>query len=292
MVTPSRWFAGGKGLDDVPRADARRQPHAEHRRLSEALRGFPGVKIRGGISYFLWDRDHDGRCEIQHVWDGESWVSRRSLPRCLRRPRSPQRGRVHPRRRSERKSEAERSTAVSSRKPFGLRTNFTGKPTRSGPQGPVRLFGSQTGHLGRALRHPGRTRAGSTSGRFFIDSASRARARQLTTEFLSKPIIAEPGTACTETYLVAGRFDTEAKRASYATYLRTRSFASSSHCASPPRQRRGMSTRSSRICRWTSDWTDAKLYKRYSSPRRDRLHRVAGRRARRSRRRVVDDDDE
>ena len=31
------------------------------------------------------------------------------------------------------------------------------------------------------------------------------------TKFLSKPIIAEPGTACTETYLVAGHFDGEAE---------------------------------------------------------------------------------
>ena len=37
------------------------------------------------------------------------------------------------------------------------------------------------------------------------------------TKFLSKPIIAGPGTACTETYLVAGRFDTEAEATSYAS---------------------------------------------------------------------------
>lgn len=42
------------------------------------------------------------------------------------------------------------------------------------------------------------------------------------TKFLSKPIIAEPGTACTETYLVAGLFDSEAEAKHYATYLRTR----------------------------------------------------------------------
>ena len=42
------------------------------------------------------------------------------------------------------------------------------------------------------------------------------------TKFLSKPIIAEPGTACTETYLVAGHFDNETTAANYAAYLRTR----------------------------------------------------------------------
>jgi site-specific DNA-methyltransferase (adenine-specific) len=42
------------------------------------------------------------------------------------------------------------------------------------------------------------------------------------TKFLSKPIIAEPGTACTESYLVACSFDTELEAKNYATYLRTR----------------------------------------------------------------------
>jgi site-specific DNA-methyltransferase (adenine-specific) len=40
--------------------------------------------------------------------------------------------------------------------------------------------------------------------------------------FLSNPIIAGPGTACTETYLVAGHFDTGRSARRYAAYLRTR----------------------------------------------------------------------
>ena len=42
------------------------------------------------------------------------------------------------------------------------------------------------------------------------------------TKFLSKPIIAEPGTACTETYLVAGHFETDLEATRYSKYLRTR----------------------------------------------------------------------
>ena len=42
------------------------------------------------------------------------------------------------------------------------------------------------------------------------------------TRFLSRPIVAGPGEACTETYLVAGRFDRESEAQRYAAYLRTR----------------------------------------------------------------------
>ena len=42
------------------------------------------------------------------------------------------------------------------------------------------------------------------------------------TKFLSKPIVAEPGTACTETYVVAGHFVAEGEASNFAKYLRSR----------------------------------------------------------------------
>src|SRR6185312_12734508 len=71
MVTPSRWMAGGKGLDKYRERmlhDKRMRRIVDYPKLYE---GFPGVKIRGGISYFLWDRAYNGSCEIQTIWDGK-----------------------------------------------------------------------------------------------------------------------------------------------------------------------------------------------------------------------------
>jgi len=71
FVTPSRWMAGGKGLDKYRErmlSDKRMRRIVDYPKLYE---GFPGVKIRGGISYVLWDRDHKGTCEVQTIWDGQ-----------------------------------------------------------------------------------------------------------------------------------------------------------------------------------------------------------------------------
>ena len=83
------------------------------------------------------------------------------------------------------------------------------------------------------------------------------------TKFLSKPIIAEPGTACTETYLVAGHFDTEQEAKNYARYLSTRfvRFLVSLRKATQHATRD--------VYSFVPDlpldkaWTDAKLYARY-----------------------------
>jgi site-specific DNA-methyltransferase (adenine-specific) len=65
MVTPSRWFSGGMGLSEFRESmlsDKHMRNIVDYPKLYE---GFPGVKIRGGISYFLWSRGYDGRARFR-----------------------------------------------------------------------------------------------------------------------------------------------------------------------------------------------------------------------------------
>jgi site-specific DNA-methyltransferase (adenine-specific) len=70
MITPSRWFAGGLGLDDF-----RERMLTDHRLsvlvdFPDAGDVFPGVEIKGGVSYFLWDSAHSGSTVTQTVRAG------------------------------------------------------------------------------------------------------------------------------------------------------------------------------------------------------------------------------
>ena len=63
FITPSRWMAGGLGLNDYRAsmlADRRIRKLVDFPDPSEV---FPGVEIKGGVSYFFWDRDSPGACE-------------------------------------------------------------------------------------------------------------------------------------------------------------------------------------------------------------------------------------
>ncbi len=261
FVTPSRWMAGGKGLDKYRErmlSDKRMRSIVDYPKLYE---GFPGVKIRGGISYFLWDRDYNGPCEFQTIWDGQPTgpavarhlnaydilVRRNEAVPILEKVRA--------------KGEQTLNSRVSSGKPFGFRTFFHGKPNSKGLKTPVKLFGSQK--ISWVEYSAINVNTAWIDEWKVLMTAVQGTSAAVETKFLSKPIIAEPGTACTETYLVAGHFDNESAAVNYAKYLRTRLV----RFLVSLRKSTQHATRD--VYSFVPDlpldqeWTDAKLYKRY-----------------------------
>lgn len=67
LVVPSRWMSGGLGLTEF------RQSMLEDKRLNrmtdypDSNQIFPGVEVKGGICYFLWNSNHDGKCEVTTI---------------------------------------------------------------------------------------------------------------------------------------------------------------------------------------------------------------------------------
>jgi hypothetical protein len=261
FVTPSRWMAGGKGLDKYRErmlADKRMRSIVDYPKLYE---GFPGVKIRGGISYFLWDREHNGPCEVQTIWDGEPTgpaVARHldAYDILVRRNEA-----VPILEKIKARGEATLDCRVSSQKPFGLRTFFHGKPDPKRLKDPVKLFGSQK--ISWVERSEIPANAAWIDKLKVLMTRVQGTSAAIETKFLSKPIIAEPGTACTESYVVAGVFDNEVEAKHYGSYLRTRfarflvSLRKSTQDA--PKNVYGFIP----DLPLNRQWTDAKLYKRY-----------------------------
>jgi site-specific DNA-methyltransferase (adenine-specific) len=72
MVIPSRWLAGGRGLDEFRRSllgDRRMRALVDYPAASDV---FPGVEIKAGVCYFLWDAAHDGDCVVTTVRGAET----------------------------------------------------------------------------------------------------------------------------------------------------------------------------------------------------------------------------
>jgi site-specific DNA-methyltransferase (adenine-specific) len=225
MITPARWFMGGKGLDKYRArmlGDKRTRALVDYPKLYE---GFPGVKIRGGISYFLWDRDHNGPCSVQTIWDGKPvgepveryldaydvLVRRNEAVGILEKVRNF---------RVAGGSEGTLNTRVSTQKPFGLRTFFHGAGTPDGMTDPIKLHGSRKSTWIERADIP--KNADWVDNWKVLMSRVQGTSAAVEMQFLGTPMVSGPGEACTETYVVAGRFHEKTTAERYAAYLRTR----------------------------------------------------------------------
>lgn len=79
MITPSRWFNGGKGLEQFRRSMMNDNHITCLVDYQNAKDCFPGVSIGGGVSYFLWERDKTGDCRITNITSGKSTTKVRPL---------------------------------------------------------------------------------------------------------------------------------------------------------------------------------------------------------------------
>ena len=82
MIIPSRWMAGGRGVGDFEGFRQRMLGDHGTRELVDfpvASEVFPGVEVKGGICYFLWDGTYNGKARVRTIRGDEEQVALRNL---------------------------------------------------------------------------------------------------------------------------------------------------------------------------------------------------------------------
>ncbi len=268
MVIPSRWMAGGRGLSEFRAeflGDRRVRTLVDYENAKDA---FPTVGIGGGICYFLWDRDNPGQCEsVYHRNSSTMGPHLRTLDEFdvfVRDKRS-----VEILQKVVALDEPRFEELVSGDTPFGLATNFVGYSRDVDPKGAqIRLYAN----IGTTRIRGAMARKTINKNEHLIDvwklflpvaGSGRERERSGIDLVLGPPLLGEPGSACTQTYLVAGPLGSKAEAESIESYLRTR-FARFLVSLRKPAQHvfRGM-YRWVPQQSWDRKWTDADLYAKY-----------------------------
>lgn len=217
FIVPSRWFAGGKGLDSFRLnmlKDSRIKKLVDFPDASDC---FPGVSVEGGVNYFLWDNSYSGPCEVvTHIKGTKSSSLVRNLNEFDIFVRFNQA--VSILHKVKALKEFTMDTMVSSQKPFGFRSNFS-EYSKTAQKGSIKLYA--------------RDEVG------FVDSSKITQNQNLVPKFkclvskaygigvypspiIGKPFIADQNSACTETYLVCGSFDEKQDAENMRLYLKSK----------------------------------------------------------------------
>ena len=230
MVIPARWFAGGKGLDEFRESMLSDNQIRVVEDYLSAADVFPGVGLKGGICYFLWEKDNPGLSRVStHFKDWPTSTSVRALKEqdvdvfirfnegiSVLKKVILKEGRESS---SLSLPEAERfSVLVSSRKPFSLETTFKGKGRRS--EGDLKVY--RNGGIGYIPRDEVTANTHLIDKwKIYVGRAAPGTGNRDTYphKIISTPFIGEPGSICSETYLCIGPFGTKEEAESALSYL-------------------------------------------------------------------------
>lgn len=267
MIIPAKWYSGGKGLDGFRAAmlnDKRLRMIHDFKSASDCFRG---VEIKGGVMYFLWDRDNAGDARIiEHV--GDNIVSDKIRPllekdldvfirhndaisiidKVLIKNPEIQKGDSF-------------AKLVSPRKPFAFPTNFTDFHNKNF-KGAVQIYANKkVGYISRdkiALN-----KEWVDKWKIFTSYANNIGTESPDDNL--NTIVASPNTCCTETYLVIGADMklNEKKAKNISDYLHTKFVRFLVSLKKPTQHAVGRTYSFVPLQDFSESWTDEKLYKKY-----------------------------
>lgn len=272
MVIPARWFAGGKGLDEFRESmltDNRMRSIDDYLSASDV---FPGVGLKGGVCYFLWDRDNPGPCRVTtHFKDWPVSTAIRPLLEegvdvfirfneglsILKKVVAVESGQSRSLPKGKRFDRL-----VSSRKPFGLETTFKGNPAKKA--GDVLVYqNGGTGYIRRSSITTGIDLI--DKWKLFAGYAAPGTGNKDTYphRIISTPFVGEPGTISSETYLCIGPFNSKSQAESALSYLSCRLTRLLILLHKPSQHVTRKVYAFVPTQKWTKQWTDEELYAKY-----------------------------
>ena len=263
MVIPARWFAGGKGLDNF--RDAMLNDHRISKLVDYPIASevFPGIKLNGGVCFFLWERERDeaASCRVTTRMNGEEDTINRYLNEFDTFVRFNKAIPILDKIRL--KGFSPMVEQVSRQKPFGLRTFV-----RPSGKGKIQLYANkEIGMIEESSISNGLEMLDKWKVLTSMGYGEGGESRDYPRMIMGKPIVAPPPSACTETYLVVGAYETEIEARNLESYLRTRFLRflvalrkNTQHITRELTRERFSFVP---LLPMTEEWTDEKLYKKY-----------------------------
>lgn len=228
FIVPARWYSGGKGLDSFREAMLNDKCISELHDFPETSDCFPNNNIRGGVCYFIWNRDNRDAPTIYNHFKGNVESLTRPLLENNNQFFVRYNKAISILRKVKAFNEKTFDTIVSSRLPFGIPSNFSGYVEEKDDIHYIALYRSD--------------RSKTTPKKVYISKKDISKNIELVNKIkvlvskaspggdeyphsvISAPIIAESPSACTETYLIVDVVENLESAQSVISYMKTKFF--------------------------------------------------------------------
>lgn len=229
MIMPSRWFSGGKGLDDFRKlmiSDKRVRILHDYIDSREC---FSNVSIEGGVCYFLWENGREDKCKMyNHTADGNVKMVERFLSESddidvmIRDENS-----LEILKKVLSKKEKTFSRMVYPRNAFKIDTTYENYFSKQ--ESNLRILARiDSCRQYRYLSDEFKIKSGNELlGKYKIfmskaDGAAGQLGNPIPAKIIGKPEYGQPNDICTETFLVIGPLDSKEEMENISKYLKTK----------------------------------------------------------------------
>lgn len=234
MIIPARWFTGGRGVDEF------RDEMLNDKRIKiihdfpNASDCFPGVEIKGGVCYFLWEKTHNGRCTINtHKGDEIVSVAERDLLEKGADTFIRYNDAISILGKVQKLKEESFSNLISANDPFGFDVRVEGSYKRVKPKfkhvkfkDSVQFYyyGWQREGLGYIEKSSIKKNIEWVKDYKVYITKAYGAGETFPHQIVNIPILGEPNTCCTESYLMIGPFSKKQKAENVISYIETKFF--------------------------------------------------------------------
>lgn len=261
MIIPARWYTGGRGLDefrDNMISDTRMKIIHDYPETDDC---FPGLNIRGGVCYFLWDSLYHGDCTIINHIKGKRIEMKRPLKEAnisllIRYNQS-----ISIMKKVLKFKEVSLGKYVSTRKPFGMSSNFSDFTSIQTEMHSVKLYRfGENGYVAKKFI----VKNENLIDRYkVLVSKASPGGDEYPHSIVSQPIVSEPNSVCTETYLVIKDVDSIIEAENLVSYIKTRFFRFMMSLVKNTQNISKASYTFVPLQDFSHPWTDEMLYRKY-----------------------------
>lgn len=261
MIIPARWYAGGRGLEEFRNKmlnDNRIKVLVDY---TDSIVCFPGVEIKGGVCYFLWDRDYSGDCEIISYQKDKRFGSvkrpllEKGMDTFVRYNEA-----ISILKKVLKLKEQAFSELVSVQTPFGFVSSFRNFKSQQFLNS-VKIYAQNNiGYVDRKLIEKNIDLI--DKAKIFISKSYNA-GESFPHQITNKPFIGGVNSCCTQTYVAVGPFDNSDETSNALQYMQTRFFRFMVMLKKISQDAmRGVYSLVP-IQDFSETWTDEKLYRKY-----------------------------
>ena len=226
----------------------------------DATECFPGVEIKGGVCYFLWDKDYKGKCKYLLHKNRETYVSDRFLDDLniglvVRDNRSLDI--IHKViKSSDFKSFKE---VAGSQTPFGIVSSFNKYVEKPDKENTIKIYGNKfIGYTSSKFI----TKNAILSTKWKVLAPKAVGSGVIETDKIN-PFVPDNPSICTQTYIIYGPFKTKTEADNACEYMKTRFFHFLLGQLKNTQQMAPELFKLVPMQDFNESWNDDKLYKKY-----------------------------